>query len=39
MCVLSKRMSRVVSGIFWTVLIVAAISGAGRVFAQEAGAR
>ena len=38
MCVLSKRMSRVVSGIFWTVLAVAATSGGVRVFAQEAGA-
>ena len=38
MCVLSNRMSRVVSGVFWTVLAVAATGGAGRVFAQEAGA-
>jgi biopolymer transport protein ExbB len=31
-------MSRVVSGIFWTALAMAAVGGTGRVFAQEAGA-
>ncbi len=38
MCVLSNRMSRVVSGIFWTVAVAAAISDTGRVFAQDGGA-
>jgi len=38
MCVLSNRMSRVVSAAFWTVLAAVAASGAGRVFAQDAGA-
>jgi len=38
MCVLSNRMSRVVSGIFWTALGMSAVGGTGRVFAQEAGA-
>ena len=38
MWALSNRMSRVVSGIFWTALAMAAVGGTGRVFAQEAGA-
>lgn len=36
MCVLSDRMSRVVSGVFWSFLTAAATSGT-RVFAQDAG--
>jgi biopolymer transport protein ExbB len=37
MCVLSNRTSRVLSVIFW-IVVAAAISDAGRVFAQDSGA-
>lgn len=38
MCILSNRMPRVVSRVFWTLLAAAATSGARQALAQDAGA-